>query len=454
LSIATIKNRFLCSCRSSVYQYNLKQFVDAVVLPLTPLQVQHFVHQWAIARPITRPIACRPIDNQSETSSPRDLDSPEAPVITDVTATQTSPTAIQSEENTTDQTRTADTVPETITDTITDTITHDPDLTELSRSPLLLTLFNLTDPASLERLHNRPFLYQEIIELYLRTWSDLKRVPRSPIYPDFGVTLQQQFFSEIALKASRNQQIFLARRELVEALKSFLQTRLQAPDYLDGDAILDAIVVQQGILTERSRDVFSFDHVALQAYCAATALGDQASNQGLGDREIETIAAQYLGDPLWRSIFPLWVDRLGRRGAVLLHALEKAAKKGQDSGVVAWLAAQDETIAIESVSLDQLQPWRSVLSQGSIAPIAIGLAAMANRIDSVDRIPDRPDGSGDGESSRLGQSFRQLWTVLQTDVLAGVGTREPTAVGWQALALYLVSLETIARCRLMVNTEA
>jgi predicted NACHT family NTPase len=435
------KNRFLCSCRSSVYQYNLKQFVDAVVLPLTPLQVQHFVHQWAIARPIDSPI-----NRQSETSSPRDLDSPEAPVITDVTATQTSPTAIQSEENTTNQTRTADTV--------TDTITHDPDLTELSRSPLLLTLFSLTDSASLVRLNSRPFLYQEIIELYLRTWSDLKRVPRSPIYPDFGVTLQQQFLGEIALNASRNQQIFLARRGLVEALKSFLQTRLQAPDYLDGDAILDAIVVQQGILTERSRDVFSFDHVALQAYCAATALGDQASNQGLGDREIETIAAQYLGDPLWRSIFPLWVDRLGRRGAVLLHALEKAAKKGQDSGVVAWLAAQDETIAIESVSLDQLRPWRSVLSQGSVAPIAIGLAAMANRIDSVDRIPDRPDGSGDGESSRLGQSFRQLWTVLQTDVLAGVGTREPTAVGWQALALYLVSLETIARCRLMVNTEA
>lgn len=483
------KNRFLCSCRSSVYQYNLKQFVDAVVLPLTPLQVQQFSHQWAIARPIDprsqtsatpNSEAIAPASVPSSAVEPTPPSTPPAAVI--VTDSGDTPEAVaetpnQPQNQTPNQTPTSNlsdtttnTTPNTIPDTITHAIATDPDLAELSRSPLLLTLFNLTDPASLIRLSNRPFLYQEILELYLRTWSELKRVTRSPIYPDFGVTLQQQFFGEIALEASRNQRVFLARRGLVEALKSFLQTRLQAPDYLDGDAILDAIVVQQGILTERSRDVFSFDHVALQAYCAATALGDrtsQASDPGLSDREIETIAAQHLGDPLWRSIFPLWIDRLGRRGVVLLQALEKAAKKAQDPTVTAWIEAQDETIAIESVKLEQLQPWRSALSQGAIAPIAAELAQMSNlaaaATAAATRVPDtaaapetdaRPDRSGEGDTSGLRQGFRHVWAVLQTDVLAGAGgSRSPLTVGWQAIAVYLVALETIARCRQMLHTH-
>jgi hypothetical protein len=142
-----------------------------------------------------------------------------------------------------------------------------------------------------------------------------------------------------------------------------------------------------------------------------------------------------------------------------LQALEKAAKKGQDPTVTAWIAAQDATIAVESVTLAQLQPWRSALSQGAISPIAAELEQMSH-VDGVDRTaqtpetPEIPDPSSDAESSRFGQSFRQLWTVLQTDVLAGVGaSRSPTTAGWQAIAVYLVALETIARCRFMLHLK-
>jgi hypothetical protein len=145
-----------------------------------------------------------------------------------------------------------------------------------------------------------------------------------------------------------------------------------------------------------------------------------------------------------------------------LQALEKAAKKGQDPTVTAWIAAQDATIAVESVTLAQLQPWRSALSQGAISPIAAELEQMSH-VDGVDRtaqtpetpeMSETPDPSSDAESSRFGQSFRQLWTVLQTDVLAGVGaSRSPTTAGWQAIAVYLVALETIARCRFMLHLK-
>ena len=476
------KNRFLCSCRSSVYQYNLKQFVDAVVLNLTPPQVEQFLHQWAIARPVevsatkveTPPASIEAIasvapDVSHQSSNPSSdpalnttsenleiVTHPESEPNPDP-ASESNPdpgsepnsalnsdsrsdprSDSRSEDNTT-------TDPRASLTPIAEAIAHDPELAELSRSPLLLTLLSLTDPASLLRVSNRPFLYQEIIELYLRTWSDLKRVSRSPIYPDFGSTLQQQLLGEIALDASRNQRVFLARRGLVDTLKRFLQTRLQAPDHLDGDAILDAIVVQQGILTERSRDVFSFDHAALQAYCAAMALGDQR----LSDREIEAIASQYLGDPLWRSIFPLWLDRLGDRGAVLVQALEKAAKKMLDPLVVAWLADQGETLAITSVNLEALQPWRSVLCPLAIAPIA---AALHQRVTPSAALWEPSANVSEGvESSRLSQGVRQLWAVLQTDVLAGASSpesgAEPTAAAWRAIAVYLVALETIARCR-------
>jgi len=315
------KNRFLCTCRSAVH-HNLKQFVDAVVLPLAPGQVAQFTRQWSRVRQTGQAL------NPSDTSERLDHSSIAAQVPANLP-------------------------------TLTATIAADLELSDLSRSPLLLTLLSLTSPPSLARWSNRPTLYHEILTLYLRTWGELKRVRRSPLYPDFGLSLQQQFFSKLALDASQEGRIFWTRRSLVKALESFLQERLQAPDYLDGEALLEAIVAQQGILTERSRDLFAFAHITLHAYCASLALAEQAED--LEDSEFQALAthlvAQHLGDPLWRSILRLWLVQLGDRGQILLKILENTLKSlekpSYQSQIAIWqrvTAAQEGVYTVDRAS--------------------------------------------------------------------------------------------------------
>ncbi|MEH2012321.1 hypothetical protein [Nostoc sp.] len=45
-----------------------------------------------------------------------------------------------------------------------------------------------------------------------------------------------------------------------------MASSLNAPQHLDGESVLNAIALQQGILVERAEDVFSFSHLTLQEY--------------------------------------------------------------------------------------------------------------------------------------------------------------------------------------------
>lgn len=44
---------------------------------------------------------------------------------------------------------------------------------------------------------------------------------------------------------------------------------LDAPKRLDGEAVLKAIEVQQGLLVERATETYSFSHLTLQEYLTA-----------------------------------------------------------------------------------------------------------------------------------------------------------------------------------------
>ena len=163
------KNRFLCSCRSPVYQHNLKQFVDAVVLNLSPSQVQEFVARWAIAHPIeARPDIGETVPNEaSPTESDRGEPSADR---ADKANREPNQTDDAGEPGATEEPEEPDadrdeTFEETSTEAPPDTsriLARDPELAELSRSPLLLTLLSSIEPASLSRPSNRSYLYQEI----------------------------------------------------------------------------------------------------------------------------------------------------------------------------------------------------------------------------------------------------------------------------------------------------
>ena len=46
------------------------------------------------------------------------------------------------------------------------------------------------------------------------------------------------------------------------------------PKYLDGESILEAIAIQQGIFVERATGIYSFSHLTLQEYLTAQHISD------------------------------------------------------------------------------------------------------------------------------------------------------------------------------------
>jgi hypothetical protein len=115
--------------------------------------------------------------------------------------------------------------------------------------------------------------------------------------------------------------LFFSQREVVEEIKTFLAGNLNAPKHLDGEAVLNAIAVQQGILVERAEDVYSFSHLTLQEYLTAQYIAD--------NHLIEQLVTGYLSDLRWREVFLLVAGLVRSKNGAddLLLLMEKEAQK-------------------------------------------------------------------------------------------------------------------------------
>jgi hypothetical protein len=124
--------------------------------------------------------------------------------------------------------------------------------------------------------------------------------------------------SEIAYEGFKVDRLFFSKREIVVQIKGFLTSNLNAPQHLDGEKILEAIAIQQGILVERAEGVFSFSHLTLQEYLTAQYIADHHLTHAL--------VTGYLGHKRWQEVF-LLVAGLMRGGADhLLLTMEAQAR--------------------------------------------------------------------------------------------------------------------------------
>ncbi|MEO0458806.1 MAG: hypothetical protein AAF152_19800 [Cyanobacteria bacterium P01_A01_bin.114] len=170
----------------------------------------------------------------------------------------------------------------------------------------------------------------------LEEWASEKRILRTQIYEGLSTELEEVLLSEIAYQNFKVNQLFFSRRVLVKSVKNFLASNLNAPKHLDGEAVLDAIEVQQGILVERAENAYSFSHLTLQEYLAAQYVVDH----GLWGELIE----QHLLDNRWREVF-LLIPGLMRWGADdFLIAMEAQANRYLQSPTLRKLLAWADRI--------------------------------------------------------------------------------------------------------------
>jgi energy-coupling factor transporter ATP-binding protein EcfA2 len=260
------KNRFICSCRTAVYRHNFKRFNDVVMAEFDDEQIKQFIYNWF----------------QS------DVD------YRDGTAERCY-SLLQKEENKAAK--------------------------ELAQTPLLLTFLCLVYNRSQDLPKNRAVLYKDALNILLKEWAAEKRVRQDALYQDFSLELEQIMLSEIAYAGFEADRLFFSGREVVEQIKTFLQQNLNAPKHLDGEKILDTIAKQQGILVERSTDVYSFSHLTLQEYLTAQYIAD--------NNQIEQLVNEHLTDQRWSEVFLLVAGLVRSRNGAddLLLLMEKAVQK-------------------------------------------------------------------------------------------------------------------------------
>ncbi|MBD1884758.1 NACHT domain-containing protein [Microcoleus vaginatus] len=260
------KNSFIVSCRTAAYRNNFQRFTDVKLADFDDTQIEQFIGNWFQSE----------VDKQVGTAQKcwELLQKPEYAAAK-----------------------------------------------ELAHTPLLLTFLCLTYDRAQNFPNNRSVLYKSALRILLEEWAAEKRILRDEIYQGLSTELEESLLSEIAYTGFDTDKLFFSQREVVEEIKTFLAGNLNAPKHLDGEAVLKAIAVQQGILVERAENVYSFSHLTLQEYLTAQYIAD--------NNLIEQLVTGHLSDRRWREVFLLVAGLVRSKNGAddLLLLMEKEAQK-------------------------------------------------------------------------------------------------------------------------------
>jgi hypothetical protein len=308
------KNRFIASCRIAAYQNYFRRFTDVAMADFDPMQIRQFISNWFHSQTdqeLGTALKCWSLLQKTENVAAK----------------------------------------------------------ELAQTPLLLTLLCLVYDRSQNFPQNRSVLYRKALRVLLEEWASEKRILQEELYEGLNTELEEILLSEIAYTGFESDRLFFSQRELVSQIKSFLTDNLNAPKHMNGEGILNAIAIQQGILVERAEDVFSFSHLTLQEYLTAQYIDDQ--------RITDKLVTHHLKDERWREVF-LLVAGLMRGGAdELLLAMETEAKS-----------------YINTPKLRSLLQWAHLItdaSEGALSPstkrtTAIFIALISDRALDLARV--------------------------------------------------------------------
>ncbi len=188
---------------------------------------------------------------------------------------------------------------------------------ELAHTPLLLILLCLTYEKSQNFPNNRSTLYSKALRILLEEWAAEKRIHNSEVYRGFDSELETILLSEIAYDNFVKDKLFFKKETIIKQIESFAKENINAPKDLNGEAVLNAIAVQQGILVERARDIYSFSHLTIQEYLTAEYINNHNS--------IQTLVEKYVTDVRWKEIFLLVAGLMKGGAGKLLLLMEKQA---------------------------------------------------------------------------------------------------------------------------------
>ena len=191
---------------------------------------------------------------------------------------------------------------------------------ELARNSLLLTLLCVVYDGEQNFPRNRASLYDKLLNVFLEEWAAEKRVYRGTSISQYlDIVDEKRMLSEIAAKNFAANRLFVGENELIAQIQEFGEKNANTLKTFNASKILDTILIDQGVLVERVRGLYSFSHLTFQEYLTANYIaGDIGS--------IRDLVNQHLHDQQWHKVFLLTAG-LVREAADLLVAMEVEASK-------------------------------------------------------------------------------------------------------------------------------
>jgi NACHT domain len=229
---------------------------------------------------------------------------------------------------------------------------------ELAHTPLLLTLLCYVYDDYQFFPRNRSELYKDALDILLRKWAAEKRISQDVIFKDLSANQEEMLLSEIAATGFEANKYFFLRSELIQKIQILLVNNVNISKQLTGDAVLNAIVVQQGILIERAEDTYCFSHLTLQEYLTALYICNH--------NKIEQLVIEHLTNPRWREVFVLAAGIIREGADGLLLSMEKQTQSYVMPDEIRQWSLLTDRFTLDGSKLHSLLNWADqVVTQDS-----------------------------------------------------------------------------------------
>ena len=202
---------------------------------------------------------------------------------------------------------------------------------DLGRSPLLLSMICLAYEATLDIPKRRVELYEEALDALLKKWDSSRKIRRDTAYKALSLGRKKQMFARLAAAYFDKGIIFFPKKEVARKIEEYLKSL--PPDAQsgepDGEALLEAISAQHGILVERAKGIYAFSHLTFQEYYTAKYIAENAHRGTL-----EALSV-HLNDSRWREVFLLTASLLDD-ATPLFQAMQNSAQEilAQDTNLL------------------------------------------------------------------------------------------------------------------------
>lgn len=193
---------------------------------------------------------------------------------------------------------------------------------ELATNPLLLTLLCLVFEESAKFPKNRSEVYEEAVDILLKQWDSQRNIERDQIYKKLSLKRKEDLLSYIAWKTFERGDYFFKRRDVEQYIAEYLSNLTDSESgettlELDSKALLKSIEAQHSLLVERTRDIYSFSHLAFHEYFTARSIITNVISHK-SSREPLKVLVNHVSEPCWREVFILAVSMLASADDLLL----------------------------------------------------------------------------------------------------------------------------------------